>query len=189
MNASTGFSGFQLRLGRCPWVIPPLTDDLLLSLDGDAKSAADVIETLWLDTMEAQDALLRAKVLQAHQINKHRAPDHTFTPGDKVWLSTKYRRRDFLQKKKDRVAKFVPWFDGLYIVDKAHSELLTYTLNIPNAHKNTCLTFHSSLLKPWTPNDDDLFPQRKHQRPGPIVTEDRIKEYFIDKIIDEHKHG
>uniref|UniRef100_A0A0W0FPM1 Putative reverse transcriptase-RNase H-integrase n=1 Tax=Moniliophthora roreri TaxID=221103 RepID=A0A0W0FPM1_MONRR len=151
-NASTGFSDFQLRLGCCPWVIPPLTDDPLLSLDGDAKSAADVIETLRLDTMEAQDALLHAKVSQAHQINKHCAPDHTFTPGDK--------------------------FNGPYIVDKAHPELSTYMLNIPNAHKNTCLTFHSSLLKPWTLNDDDLFPQRKHQCPGPIVTENGIEEWI-----------
>ncbi|EEB99754.1 hypothetical protein MPER_00491, partial [Moniliophthora perniciosa FA553] len=108
---------------------------------------------------------------------------------DKVWLSTKNRRRDYLQKKNDRVAKFIPRFDGPYVVDKAHPELSTYTLLIPNAHKNSCLTFHSSHLKPWTPNDDDLFPQRTHQRPGPIVTEDGVEEYFINEIIDERKRG
>ncbi|EEB95549.1 hypothetical protein MPER_05463, partial [Moniliophthora perniciosa FA553] len=166
--ASTGFSGFQLRLGRSPRVIPPLSDAQLTSQDDDVRTAADVIESLRLDTMEAQDALLRAKVSQAHQTNKHRAPDHAFEPGDKVWLSTKNRRRGYLQKRNDCVAKFIPRFDGPYIVEKAHPELSTYTLIIPNAHKNSCLTFHSSHLKPWTPNDDELFPQRTHQRPGPI---------------------
>ncbi|EEB88909.1 hypothetical protein MPER_13063 [Moniliophthora perniciosa FA553] len=188
VNASTGFSGFQLRLGRSPRVIPPLVEDNTLR-PREERSAAEVIELLRIDTMEAQDSLVQAKVNQAHQMNKHRSPDHCFTEGDKVWLSTKNRRRDYLQKKKDRVAKFVPRFDGPYVVKSCHPELSTYTLEIPHAHKNACVTFHSSHLKPWTPNDDDLFPQRKHQRPGPIVTEDGIEEYFIDSIIDERRCG
>ncbi|EEB91858.1 hypothetical protein MPER_09718 [Moniliophthora perniciosa FA553] len=105
VNASTGFSGFQLRLGRSPRVIPPLAGNDLEGLGDGELSAAQVIETLRIDTMEAQDSLIKAKVSQAHHINKHRAPDPAFDVGDKVWLSTKNRRRDFLQKKKDRVAK------------------------------------------------------------------------------------
>ncbi|KAF9258482.1 hypothetical protein L218DRAFT_838543, partial [Marasmius fiardii PR-910] len=102
VNASTGFSGFQLRLGQSPHVIPPLHETLTLA---EERSATDVIEQLRLDTMQAQDALIRAKVSQAHQINKTRAKEFELSPGDKVWLTTKNRRREYLQRNKGHVAK------------------------------------------------------------------------------------
>jgi hypothetical protein len=51
--------------------------------------------------------------------------------------------------------------------------------------------FHSSLLRPCIENDNELFPSRALERPGPIVTEDGEAEYYINQIIDErtHSHG
>jgi len=187
VNASTGFSGFQLRLGRSPRVVPPLHKSP--ELEGDAIDAGRVIEQLRVDTMEAQDSLLQSKISQAHQMNKGRAPDFNLKAGDRVWLTTKNRRREYMQKGKGRVAKFVPRFDGPYTIETAHPELSTYTLIIPNAKPTTCRTFHSSQMKPWTANDDELFPSRASQPPGPIITEDGLEEYFIDSIIDEKRCG
>ncbi|KAK0222083.1 hypothetical protein IW262DRAFT_1249836, partial [Armillaria fumosa] len=33
------------------------------------------------------------------------------------------------------------------------------------------------------------FPHREHIRPQPIVTADGIEEFFINRIIDEHKRS
>ena len=76
-NKSTGFMPFQLRFGRSPRLIPPLVP---------AKSSATVADidawhTIWrmeLDVMEAQDNLLRAKISQSHQANKHRSLNFPF---------------------------------------------------------------------------------------------------------------
>jgi hypothetical protein len=70
-NASTGFSGFQLRMGRSPSLVyVPATDA------PEEKMAADIISHLELDVMEAQENLLAAKITQAEQANKNRALEH-----------------------------------------------------------------------------------------------------------------
>ena len=64
VNGSTGFSPFQLRMGRSPRVIPPLVSPEPLS-DKDDVKAWRVIKDLEVLTMEAQDNLLWAKISQA----------------------------------------------------------------------------------------------------------------------------
>ncbi len=121
VNASTGFSGFQLRMGRSPRLIPPLVPDRLpVKLDSDFEAAANIIKKLNNDTCEAADNILAAKISQAHQANKHHSPDPTFALGDRVMLSTMHQRRDFQAGHKDRVAKFMPRFDGPYTIVETH---------------------------------------------------------------------
>ena len=61
VNASTGFSGFQLKTGRSPRVILPL-----IPLDIDATpeqtTAHEIITQVALDVKEAQDNHLAAKI-------------------------------------------------------------------------------------------------------------------------------
>ncbi len=38
-------------------------------------------------------------------------------------------------------------------------------------------------------NDPTLFPLREHIPPGPVVTNDGIEEFFIERIIDQHHRG
>jgi hypothetical protein len=64
VNLSTGFSPFQLCMGRSPCVIPPLTLPVPAS-DKDEIKAWKIIKELKILTMEAQDNLLRAKISQA----------------------------------------------------------------------------------------------------------------------------
>ena len=72
-------------------------------------------------------------------------------------LSTENQRRNYKRKDKKRVAKFMPRNDGPYTVVKAFPEKFEYTLRLPN-NPQAFPGFHSSLLKPFIPNDPTLFP-------------------------------
>ncbi|PIL33967.1 hypothetical protein GSI_03675 [Ganoderma sinense ZZ0214-1] len=75
VNASTGFSPFQLHLGRSPRLIPPIVDQPLPASHPDAEVAElakSIIDALQLDVMEARDNLLASKLAQAAAANVHR---------------------------------------------------------------------------------------------------------------------
>ncbi len=70
INASTGFSGFHLHLGRVPHVIPPLVPcSFAPGIPQEDLCAAQIIEKILLDTQTAGNNLIQAKVNQAHQAN------------------------------------------------------------------------------------------------------------------------
>jgi hypothetical protein len=191
INASSGFSGFQLRLGRSPRIIPPIvTDDLDPELKDtpEAIRAEMIISKLNTDVDEAKDNLLRAKVFQSHFANKTRRADFKFAVGDKVMLSTLHRRQEYKSKGDGRVAKFFPRYDGPYIIINAHPETSNYTLELPNS-PNIFPTFHSSELKRHVENDAVLFPSREMAEPQPVLTNQGLEEYLVDEIIDSRRRG
>jgi hypothetical protein len=60
INASTGFTPFQLRFGKSPRIIPPL---LALEEDNDNEpTAREIIEQMQPIHLEAKDNLLEAKI-------------------------------------------------------------------------------------------------------------------------------
>ncbi|EIW62447.1 uncharacterized protein TRAVEDRAFT_86614, partial [Trametes versicolor FP-101664 SS1] len=110
VNASTGFTPFHLRLGRSPRVIPPITseagDAAVVDFGPtDTENALDLLRRMETDVMEAQDTLLLAKANQALHANVSRGADHRFSVGDRVLLSTFHRRREYMQRGSNRVAK------------------------------------------------------------------------------------
>jgi hypothetical protein len=160
VNASTGLSGFQVHMGRSPRILPPLVPaPARPSLDETAARA--IVSNITSLEAETKDALIAAKVSQAHYANVHRSPEEVFHVGDKVLLKTLHRMREYKDNDKTRILKFIPRFDGPYEVTDAHSETSTYTIAMPNA-LNTFPTFHSSVLRKFVPNDDELFPSRRH---------------------------
>jgi len=187
LNASTGFSRFQLTLGRAPRVLPPLTktqmDSLAKGSGRDGAAIKKIIRQLELDELEAKDNLMAAKVTQADQANRHRRPDD-FKLGDEVLVSTLHRRREYKKKGEKRVAKFMPRWDGPYRVIKAHTKTSTYELDMHDSPR-TYLVFHASQLKKYNRNDDRLFPGRQLERPGPIETENGALEHLVKDIIRE----
>jgi hypothetical protein len=187
VNASTGFSGFQLKTGRSPRIIPPIVP-LSENATAEQTTAHEIITRITLDVQEAQDNLLAAKIRQAYHANEHRAPEDVYEVGDLVMLSTENRRRNYKRKGKTRVAKFMPRHDGPYTITHTFPERSEYTLKLPN-NPNTFPGFHAHLLKRYIPNDPLLFPDREPARPRPIVTEDGTEEWYIDKIVDARRRG
>ena len=90
VNASTGFSGFQLKMGRSPRLLPHIVQALPAGLTGtkEAVDAASIIEQVWVDVQEAKDALAVAKISQAHYANAHCGTEDIFVAGNLVMLST-----------------------------------------------------------------------------------------------------
>jgi hypothetical protein len=93
VNASTGYSSFQLCLGCSPRLIPPISKE---PLDNNAETPTQLLECIAHDVGTAADNLLESKVLQAAQSNKYRNPNILYAIGDKVLLSTKNLHNDAL---------------------------------------------------------------------------------------------
>ena len=94
INTSTGFSNFQLHIGRSPQIIPPMIpSDLPPTLHSASSHVEEVISWINLDVNEVQDNLIAAKVFQAHYANKSRGPEVVYAVRDRVMLSTFHRRR------------------------------------------------------------------------------------------------
>ncbi|KZV73548.1 hypothetical protein PENSPDRAFT_564556, partial [Peniophora sp. CONT] len=94
VNASTGFSPFQLYQGRSPRLLPLLVP----APSGGPRDVA-------VDAVEAEHLLYQAKVEQAAQANKHCSPKHVYHVGDRIMLSTYHRRRDYKNNDSRRCAK------------------------------------------------------------------------------------
>jgi hypothetical protein len=92
INASTGYSSFQLHLGRSPRIIPPLIPgNLPEELRDAAATATSLMNQLSDDIADARDNLLLAKITQAHHAASTRGPDPNYKIGDLVMLSTANR--------------------------------------------------------------------------------------------------
>jgi len=182
VNKSTGFSPFQLRMGRSPCIIPPLVPAKPSAMVTDID-AWHVIRKLETDVLEAQDNLLKAKILQSTQSNKHRTLKLPFKIGSCVRLSTLHRCNDYKTKGEKHVTKFMPCYDSPYTIIDVDEDHSTVTLDLPNS-PNIFPVFHTSEVLPYIECDTSLFPSRHLEEPPPIITLDGHKEYFIDKILD-----
>ncbi len=186
VNTSTGFSGFQLHLGRSPRLIPTLTTSHLPpDLLPTTETALEFLNRITLDTAEAADNLLQAKINQAHHASVNRGPDPHYAVDDLVMLSTTHQRHEYKRKGERRVAKFFPRWDGPYRITDVHSETSNYTLDIPT---NAYPVYHVSELKKHHANDHDLFPSRELTKPAPVLTTDGL-EYLVDEIVDVRRRG
>ena len=180
VNKSTGYSPFQLKYGRSPRMMPVL---VATETEEESDDVAEFLRRIAADVEDAKDNLMLAKISQAYQVNSTHSSDHTFKVGDQVMLSTANRRQEYKNQGENRVAKFMPRFDGPYEVIKAHPETSNYTLKFPRA-TNIFPTFHISQLKPFIPNNDSKYPSRTFKIPEPVWVEG-YEEHFVDKIVDE----
>lgn len=156
VNASTSFSPFHLHFGKSACILPPITPPTE-PLEGPDAAAHSLVSHMATIECEAQDALLKTKVLQASTANSHRDLVFPFRVGEQVLLSTFHRRKEYKLEGNHHAAKFMPHYNGPYHViatDEAHS---TVTLDLPN---NPLMfpVFHISEVKPFKENDNLLFP-------------------------------
>jgi hypothetical protein len=190
VNKSTGYSPFQIRMGRSPRILPPLVPDIARteSKTTEGFRAVELFQQLEENVMDAQDALLAAKINQAYYANDRRAPEVEYKKGDMVLMSTENRRRTYKSKGDGRVAKFMPRFDGPYEIVEGHPETSTYTLKLPFSDVKQD-GFHGRLLRPWRPNNPDLFPDRQLPEPGPTLNEQGEPEWEVEEIIERRRRG
>ena len=186
VNKSTGFSPFQLHMGRSPRLIPPITPSAQTTGDVDPAKLIDQINS---DVAEAKDNLMLAKLFQADQANRRRGPEDVYKVDDMVMLSTVNQQKEYASTGSGRSAKLFPRHDGLYRVVKAHPTTSTYRLDIPNAPQNSCFTFHASQLKRYIPNDRERFPGQELPRDGPVTLSNGQEEHVIERILDERRRG
>jgi hypothetical protein len=127
VNASTGFTGFQLRHSQSLCMLPPLVprEDVPSTVE---VSAADIVSKVAADVAQARDNLLLAKVSQAFHASVAGRAEDIFVVGDKVMLSTFHRRKEYKKKGDLRAAKFFPRQDGPYVITDAHAATSNYTL-------------------------------------------------------------
>ena len=140
------------------------------------------------DVREAQDNLLKAKISQAALSNEGRNENFDLKIGDRVMLCTKNRRNKYISKGDNRVAKFMPRFDGPFRILEINDEGSTVTLDLPTS-SNIYPTFSMSEIKPYNENDATLFPSCEFSKPGPIDMSEGEQEYFVEKIINERCKG
>jgi hypothetical protein len=152
VNASTGFSPFNLKLDHSPRIIP-----LLLQGNGvphiivtppnmtpEEAAAYAIIEHLEIDIQEARDSLMAAKISQSHYANINYDPNPTFKVGDKVMLAMKNRQREYMQGKSGCVAKFMPRFDGPYEITAVYPASSNFSFQTTEATKLLPFTCHIS---------------------------------------------
>jgi hypothetical protein len=122
VNASTGFSNFQIHLGRSPCLIPPLVPDSLTPITtqpDETQHARKLIVNLQTDVNEAKDNLMQMKIFQSFYANQHKSPELPFKIGDEVMLSTLHHQRSSRRKGKNGLLSF---FRALTV----HVKLLTH---------------------------------------------------------------
>ena len=186
VNASTGYSPFQLRFGKSPRLLPPILEPPR-NENPAATSVHSIIEQMLPLELDARDNLLTAKIAQAELQNRHRSDSFPFRTGDRAMLSTAHRRADYKSQDHLRIAKFMPRFDGPYLITATNERHSTVTLHLPNS-PHTFPVFHTSEVRPFKPNDDTLFPGRTLKPPPPIIQNGK-QEFFVDKIVDERRRA
>ena len=188
VNKFTGFSPFQLHIGRSPRLMPPILP-ATRARSSENIDAVKLIDRMHADVAEAKVNLLLAKIFQADQANRRRGPEDEYQVNEMVMLSTANRRKEYASTGSGRSAKLFPRHDGPYRVVEAYPTTSTYRLDIPNAPRHSCFTFHASQLKRYIPNDQEKFPGRELSRDGPVRLQDGREEHVIDRILDERRRG
>ena len=189
INMSTGFSNFQLHLGRSLCIIPPLVPNTLPpNVCSVAAQAENLLTELTLDINKAQDNLLTAKAYQAHSKNTCHAPKVIYNVSDHVMLSTLHRHKEYWKKGDECAAKLFPQWDSPYTITHTCPESSNCTLNM-KGHNLIYPTYHASELKHHVPNNPLLFPNHDHPWSGPVLTPNGLEEHKIEAIIDSRRRG
>ena len=150
VNDSTGFAPFELTYGAMPRIFQATVSTPFFGVKSFAEKALTNLAI-------AHDSIIANRTFQTHHANKYRSAEEPLKEGDLVYLSTKN-----LNLPKHRARKLMPVFIGPYPVAKANPDSSSYTLKLPIEleARNIYPTFHTSLLKPHIPNDDNRFPSR-----------------------------
>jgi len=117
-----------------------------------------------MDIMEAQDNLLKAKIVQSVQENKQHTLKFPFKIGDHVYLSMLHHQNKYKTKGEKHVAKSMPHYDGPYTIVNMEKDHSMVTLDLPNS-PNIYPIFPTSEVLPLMESNTSLFPSCKFLEP------------------------
>jgi len=120
--------------------------------------------------------LTKAKLNQITSANKYRRPATPYEEGELVMVSTKNFPSHF------NINKLHYLWIGPVPVIKANNTKQTYNLDLSDYPELSRIipTFHTSLIKPNQPNNDNKFPTRKLEQPGPVEK----GRYEVEKVME-----
>lgn len=180
--------GFPDPYGTEPKNHPFFVPGLLTNGTSETPAACSIISQIEADVAEAKDALLGAKILQAFFANKSCGREDTDHVCNQVILPTIHRCHEYKASNQTRVVKNFPCWDGPFSVTRAFPETSSYSLHLPNS-PNVFPMYHTTLLKHFNENNASLFPSHEPAQLGPVITENDLEEYHIEKIIDKQRRG
>jgi hypothetical protein len=180
ISSSTGFAPFELNYGFLPTFIGGISPTEVAK-PGIKRFLNQAISNLEM----AHDAIIESRVTQTRQANKRRRPEGPIAEGDKVYLST-----ENLSLPKSRTRKLMPKYIGPYKVTSSHPAESKYTLDLPPELKARRIhpTFHVSRLRPYTKNDDTVFPKRE-VRAYYDFGDAEDNEWLVDEILAHRWEG
>ena len=122
VNKSMGFTIFQLCFGRKSKDHSPSgTHQVFCNHFWCWYVAHHSILEIYV--LEVQNNLLKAKISESFQANMHHTLMFPFTMGSWIQFSTLHQCKEYKAKGEKRVAKFMPQYDGPYMiidVDEEH---------------------------------------------------------------------
>ena len=173
INSSSGFAPFELNYGYLPRLVPfPAEGAKYKGVKEFAQRARSNLEI-------AHDAIIEARVKSTYQANRHRSEEPVLEVGDLAYLSTAN-----LNLPKRRARKLAPKYIGPYKVTKAYPETSNYDLELSEelVRRRIVPKFHASLLRPFEPNDDSIFPSRESKHFYDFGMPDD-EEWMVDEIV------
>jgi hypothetical protein len=120
------------------------------SREARVPAAEDTVKQITDSIKVARDNIIKAQLMQKKYADQHRR-DHKFKIGDQVLLNNRN-----LNPADHRSRKLAPKFEGPFRIIAKFGDN-SFKLDLPNK-MNIHASFHASLLKPYTPNDDQAFP-------------------------------
>ncbi len=180
ISDTTKYAPFKVNSGYLPSMIREVRKTGTV-----APGITSFAQTALCNLADAHDAIIESRVFQTYHANKRRQGDPTISVGDLVYLSTKN-----LNMPKGRTRKLCPKYVGPYRVKEALPDSSNYTLELPAVLRSCRIhpNFHVSLLRPYHPNNDMLFPNRSHPEPYDFGTPDNA-EWFVDEIVGHRWDG
>ncbi|KAI4887888.1 hypothetical protein NFI96_000720 [Prochilodus magdalenae] len=172
-SSTTSLTPFQCILGFQPPLMPwsPQSSDVP-AVDHWMRRSEEV----WEQTHRRIGSVVQR---QKEQADKHRGSTPVYSPGDRVWLSTRDLRLPGGCK------KLSPKYIGPYrIVSKVND--VTYKLALPPQCR-MCPTFHVSRFKPVVPGPlDEVLPEATP--PSPVWCEG-VATYAVRKLLDSRRRS
>jgi hypothetical protein len=172
VSEATGHTPFELNYGFNPSSLRLVATEITF------PGVRAFAEQARINLMRAHDAIIESRTRSTARVNSSWREEKTpFQEGDLVYLST-----ENLALPKGRARKLSPKFIGPFRITEARPESSNYTLALPPDLGRIHPKFHSSLLRPYVPNDDERFPARDSRKAYDFA-QSADQEWFIDEIV------